>query len=169
MAEPAAGRLVFAHNPSFFGRCIRFGERLRGVAGSQWNHVGIIDHELPTGDWAVVEAEARGVVTGRLSDIAKGGSHEVVALAGAETARVLAFARMQIGDRYGWLSIATIVVNLLTPRWFHLPSVRSRRTWICSALGAEGARAGGWLHDWPDIYDVMPSELYAALPTKGTP
>ncbi len=162
---PHPGLLVFAHSDSIIGRAIRFGERLRGRTGDAWNHVAVVDHQLPTGDWQVVEAEPAGVVVGKLSAVAGvGGRYELVALpAGCEPSRCVAFARSQLGQSYGWLSILSIVVGILTPKWFHLPSIRARKSWICSALGAEAARFAGWLCDWPDIYDVMPSELYAAL------
>jgi hypothetical protein len=129
--------------------------------------VAIVATKLPTGDWTVIEAVGRGVVVGRLSAIAPGGSYAVARVPGAEPARVVAFAKSQVGREYGWLTILSVVVGILTPRWFHLPSFRTDRSWICSALGGEAARFGGWLHDWPTVYGVLPSELFAAIVAKA--
>ena len=160
----APGDLVFCHSKGLVGRAIRLGERLRFRSGDFYNHVGIIWHATITGrDWWVIEAEARGVKMGLLSAIAPGGSYEVVSVPGADQARVVAFARDQIGYEYGYLTIVSIAARILLPRWFPLPTLRMRSTWICSALAGEAARFGGWLHNWSSIYQVVPSELYAAL------
>lgn len=161
--SPKAGALVFAHSRSFIGWAIRLGERLRFRSGDFYNHVAVLDHQLPTGDWVVVQAVARGVAKGRLSEIAPGGSCAVVAVPNVARTRVVGFARSQLGKEYGWLSVVSVALQVLLPRRFPLPAFRSDRTWICSALAAEAARFGGWLHDWPTIYRVVPSELYAAL------
>ena len=160
---PQPGALVFAHSKSFIGWAIRLGERLRFRSGAFYNHVAIVDHQLPTGDWEIIEAVARGVAKGRLSEIAPGGSYAVVAVPNGARTRIVGFARSQLGKEYGWLSVVSVALQIILPRWLHLPSFRSDRTWICSALGGEAARFGGWLHDWPTIYRVVPSELYAAL------
>jgi hypothetical protein len=71
-------------------------------------------------------------------------------------------ARGEVGAEYGFGSIASIVVTELSPRPVRF-DFRRGGTWICSALGAEALRAGGWYHQWPDIYQVRPAQLYSAL------
>lgn len=165
--SPAPGYLVFTHGRGPIAWAIRFGEWIRFRRGDHWNHTAVIERRAASGeDWVVIEATARGVTRGLLSTIAPGGGYEVVALpAGVEPSAVVQFARRQLGDAYGWLSIVALAVQIVLPRWFRLPSFRSRRTWICSALAAEAVRCGRWIHDWPDIYQVVPSELFAALTT----
>lgn len=139
---------------------------MRFRRGSFWNHVFIVSDEVDeTGEPLIIQAISHGVDGSRpLSQVAPGGKYEVVALpSDVDAEKVLAFAKSQIGSSYGYVSIASIVLQILLPRWFPMLTVRSRSSWICSALGAESARAGGWVHSWPDVYSVVPSELYAAL------
>jgi len=164
--EYRPGQIGFCHSTNIFGKAIRFGERLRFRHGNFWNHVFIISDEIDsTGEPLIIQAISKGVDGSRpLSQVAPGGRYQVLELpAGVDAAKVLAFAKSQIGSGYGYVSIASIVLQILMPRWFPMLTVRSRSTWICSALGAESARAGGWVYSWPDIYSVVPSELYAAL------
>ncbi len=139
-----AGDLVFCHGNDFIGRLIRFGEWLRWRKGSKWNHVAILGH--PEGDdWVLIQALGRGVVeAGLLSQV---GEHEVVPLpAGTDAAKVLAFARAQIGTKYGFLTAISVAVTILTPIFIN---VMRPNTWICSALAGESLRFGGWLHNCP--------------------
>jgi len=158
--EPQPGDLVFCHSTDIVGRAIRLGERLRFRSGDFFNHVAIIDH-----DGTIIQAIAHGVRAGdSLDSIAlKGGSYEVVRVPGADPDRIIAFARAQVGSWYGYLSILSIAIHILTPKWLPLPTIRFNKSWICSALGAESARFGGWLNNWPDVYSVVPSELYCAI------
>lgn len=172
------GSLVFCHSQGFIGKAIRLGEWLRFRKGDFYNHVAILKEpvglkpKLINGtvvdwlvdDWIVIQAESRGVTeTGLLSTVAPGGSYQVVKIPGADGRKVVAFAQSQVGSKYGWLSILSLALRILTPKWLMLPSLRSYRTWICSALGGEAVRYAGWLRDWPDVYAVTPSELYAAI------
>lgn len=158
------GDLVFCHSKGVIGKAIRLGEWLRFRRGSHYNHVAILDQPVSgtTDDWWVIQAEARGVSeTGKLSDIAPGGSYTVVPLPkGVDSLQVLDFASAQVGRPYGFVTIASIVVSLLLPKFINimLPD-----TWICSAVAAESLRAGGWLHNWADVYQVTPAQLWDAL------
>ena len=129
-------------------------------------------------DWLVIQAEAHGVTGYRnngkapylprkLSTVAPGGWTCLIRPpAIVEPARTLQFARLQVGDQYGFFDIMAIGIDKVTPNWFHVP-FRRPGTWICSALAAESLRFGGWLHDWDDIYDVDPAELMEALIASG--
>lgn len=164
---PAPGDFIFVRSSGVIGWAIRLGERLRFRPGDFWNHCALVSdatcktHNSPK----VIQAVARGVTdVSCLATVAPGGSYEVVKVpTGVDATKVLAFAKMQVGCEYGYLSIVSIVLRILLPKWFPLPTIRSRSTWICSALAAECARAGGWLHNWSDLFDTVPSEFYAAL------
>ena len=166
--ELAAGDVIFCHSKGLIGRAIRIAEFFRRDwngqserAGAKWNHVAILDANVG-GGWTVIQAEARGVTQGApLSSIAPGGQFAVLPLPqGIHPEDVLEFARKQVGSRYGFVTIACIALDILTPRWL---SVRAPGSWICSAVGAESVRFGGWYHDWPDVYSVSPAELWLAL------
>jgi hypothetical protein len=155
------GDLVFCHGSGIVSAGIRFAERVHGHAGAQWNHVAILDQPLEHHDWTVIQAEAHGVTRDkRLHHIAPGGVYEVVPSPAPHPETSVAFAKSHVGDGYGFVTIASILATLLTPRFFN---VMLPGTWICSALAAESLRAGGWLRSWPDIYTVTPAELYDAL------
>jgi len=160
---PYPGAIGFAHGKGIIPWAIRLGERLRFRSGDFWSHAFIVAGDGP--DPLIIQAEAHGVTDDKpLSTVAPGGSYEIVPLPkGCDPAKVLEFARSQVGQQYGWLSIASVVVHILTPAWLPIPSLRTARTWICSAIAGEALRYGGWLHDWADIYEEVPSELYAAI------
>ena len=158
MAQP--GDVVFAHSDGVMGKAIRFGEFLRWRRGSHWNHVAIVDR-IVDGVPYVIQAEAKGVTNDKpLSSV---GLYELVS-PDINVNTALSFVRAQVGKRYGWLSIVSIVFDVITPDW--APAVRRRNTWICSALVAESMRAGGWLANWGDIYIVTPAQLWAKLKTS---
>jgi hypothetical protein len=164
-AEAATpGDLVFCHSKGLVGRAIRLAERLRWRAGDTYNHVAILDHQDGTGAWTVIQAEARGVTQGApLASVAPGGSYAIVALPAGHPispALVVEFARDQVGRRYGFLTIASVLATILSPKFV---DVMLPNTWICSALAAESLRAGGWLRNWPDIYQVSPAQLWEVL------
>jgi hypothetical protein len=75
--------------------------------------------------------------------------------------KMLKFAEHQVGDHYSFLTILSIALDIATPNWF--PAFRRSGTWICSALAGESLRAGGWIHDWGDVYTVTPAQLWFAL------
>lgn len=130
-----------------------------------------------TSTWTVIQAEACGVTGTRpdgsgwdarpLSSVAPGGWTALVRPpGGVEAARTLGFARGEVGAHYGFLTIASVGFDILTPPWLRFP-LRRPNTWICSALAAEALRFGGWYCRWPDIYQVTPAELLHALVATG--
>ena len=161
MSEYLAGDIVFAHGKGFISRAIRLAERLRFQQNdAHWNHVAIITATGARG-YRIVQAESRGVTAGWFAspaDIAE--KVEVVKCPAADRAKVLAFANAEVGSTYGYLTILSIAISLIVP-WF--VTVRQPGTWVCSALGAESLRAGGFLERWPDIYQVSPAQLYEAV------
>lgn len=155
------GDLIFCRGSGVVSRAIRIAEWFRWRKGSRWNHVALLDTRTASG-WTVIQAEGRGVTRGTLlSTMAPGGGYAVVPLP-EDVCRddVLAFARAQVGDPYGFVTIASIVLTILSPTFLN---VAAPGTWICSALAAESLRCGGWIHNWPSVSQVSPAQLSEAL------
>jgi len=162
-----AGDLVFCHSSGIIGRAIRLGEWIRFRRGSFYNHVAMLYKQTPDGDWLVIQAEAHGVTnTGLLSTIAPGGSYVVCANPASSVPRAGGFMAQQVGAKYGFLTIASLIVTILTPVFF---SFRMPNTWICSAVSAESLRVGGWVRNWADVYQVTPSQLWSELNPASPP
>jgi hypothetical protein len=161
--KPQPGDIGWAHTNDLMGKLIRVGESLRGKRGSEWNHQFIVDSPVVgEDDWYVIQATIHGVTdTGRLSEfptfVTKRPPHE------ADAAKILLFARTQVGVNYGFLTILAIAIDIVTWDWF--PSFRGARnqSWICSALVEESLRYAGWLHDFTNIYTVTPQDGWDAL------
>lgn len=160
--EWQAGDIVFAHSTGIIGRAIRLGERLRFHKDAIWNHCAILDRS-ENGIWFVIQAEAAGVTNNKtLDSVAPYGNIAIVPPPeNVNVAKLLMFARAQVGSAYGFTTIATLVFDILTPNWF--PLVRRKNSWICSAVTAESLRFGGWLRNWDDIYIVTPAQLWTAF------
>ena len=107
-------------------------------SGNDFNHVAIVDEVF--GDVVyVIQAESRGV-TGKkhhrrvLEDVSPGGTYEIVKPPSkASRARILAFARGEVGSSYGFFTIASDAINVVTPGWM---TFRWTASWTCSALAA---------------------------------
>ena len=158
------GDLVFAHSTGSIAKAIRFGEALRGDKNeSKWNHAAIIDRPHPTsGDWYVIQAEARGVTNFRLlSEIAPGGKTQVRPCPPELNPEdVLEFARSQVGAKYGFLTIVSCILDVILPRSICL---RRSMTWICSGLVTAALMFAGWVpaQDFAtdDLYSTTPAQL----------
>lgn len=156
------GDLVFCRGTSYVARAIQLVQSWRSPkADARWNHVAIL-YEENDGDWTLISAGGHGVKVAYLSDTAD--TYEIVACpTGAK--KVVEFALSQVGHRYGFLTIASIVLNVITPKRIGL---RKPGTWICSALAAGALWYGGWPESewWDDIYQVSPADLYGLVTRK---
>ena len=156
---PVPGDIVFAHSFGWMAKCIRFAEFLRWRRGSYWNHACIVSRVDQDGTSYVIQAQLKGVAEARLDSV---GQYVLVEPPHrVNRNKVLAFSKMQVGKKYGILSIISVVFDIISPDWFW--SMRAPNTWICSAVTAEALRYAGWLADWSDVYCVTPSQLFAAL------
>ena len=163
MANYTAGSLVFAHGKGAISQAIRFGEWLRWRGGAKWNHVAIFDRCV-NGQWYVIQAEGKGVTDDKTLE-SVGESYEVLPCPqGIHPEEILHFARRQVGTKYGWATIASIIVDILTPERICL---RKAGTFICSGLAATALLFAGWdtVIDSAkaDIYQVSPAALYLLL------
>lgn len=168
-AEP--GDLVFCHSKGFVGAGIRLAEKFRRdwhdaseKPGSNWNHVAVLEEcsgpKTQPKLWTVLQAQGRGVTRASLDSVAPRGQFDIVRLpSGACAGSVVRFMRAQVGAKYGFVTVASILLTLFTPRFFN---VMKPGTWICSAVAGESMRFGGWLKNWPDVYEVTPAQLWIA-------
>lgn len=164
MIGPQPGDIGFAHTTGLMGRLIRLGEWLRFRKGSHWNHAFVVDRVVD-GVPYIIQATLRGVTdSAPLATVAPGGNYVTMPPPmTASRSGVLKFARAQVGAPYSFATIVAIAIDIVTWNWF--PSFRGarRNSWICSALVGESLRFGGWLHDFRDIYEVTPSQLWEAI------
>jgi hypothetical protein len=151
-----AGDLVFFDSPGRVSWLIRLAQKLRWKGDK--NHVGWLDHQQADGTWDIGQAEGKGVTISE--PLVPTGMTVVRLPAVCNREAFLYFARSQIGRKYGFLTVASVFVTLLTPKFF---DVMLPNTWICSAVVAEAMRFAGWYRTWPDIYQVAPDPLFAAL------
>ena len=147
-----AGDFLLVHSTGVFPWLIRVGERLHFKGkGSQWSHAALIVSD----DGKTIEAQARGVVASTVS------AHSVCqvvdsGLSDAGRQQVCRFAASCLGDEYGYLTLASIVLDLLTPSFL---TFRRPKTLICSELVARSLEHGGWICPDLDTSQVMPSDL----------
>lgn len=168
LSKALPGDIVLCHNTGFVAKAIRFGQRLHAPwVYSEWNHVAILDNN----PWVIIEAEAHGVRTAFLDSVGdyiivsadsfplSGGSSKTL-----DRAAMLSFARAAIGARYGFLTIACIVINIFTPR---IISFRRPGTLICSGLGMRALEHGGAVSP-VDPFQITPGEVAQLAATQQT-
>lgn len=157
LEEAQAGDIVLCSDVGAVAAAIRFGQRFRVPKAYCWtNHVAVLTDRDADG-WFVVEATGHGVERNALDCAGRHGF--VVVNTGVDEAhrsQVVSFALSQVGQRYGWLTIASIVLDLLTPARLNL---QRARTWICSALAARSVEHGGRLYDDVSPFQIMPAQL----------
>ena len=162
-AEICVGDTGYAKTTGQVGRLIRVGERIK-FHHATYNHVFTVVKEGATYDEIeVVQATpVHGIIRSKLTDISDSG--EIITLlhppTGCDAQRVADFACGQVGDPYGLLTIGCIAIDILSPEWF--VAFRRPGSWICSALGGESLRFGGFYVAWGDIYTVTPQQLFDA-------
>lgn len=127
------------------------------------NHIAVY-----VGDGHVIEALARGLTLSPLTKYATKVNYKLLPLAAvkpdvtdADRQRVVDFAYGDLKDKfhYGWLGIASIVANTMTPSRV---VVSWNGSMICSAFGAlswmiAGVPVAQWT--WRDPYTAEPSDL----------
>lgn len=159
LTQAQPGDIGVAHSKGIIGRLIRL------ATHSRWNHVFVVV-DVPANPTpqavTVIQAEAHGVLTSRLSDVAPHGYYAILPCPpGVDRTKVVAEAKALRRTKYAFVSIASIAFNLVP--WPIRLDVREDSTLICSAVGAFALLAGGWLQQFPDMYTVTPAQLAAAL------
>jgi hypothetical protein len=157
LKDALAGDLVFFDSPGKVAWALKMAQKIRWKGS--FNHVAWLDRQ-ENGQWYIGQAEGSGVTIDKKLNL--GIWDRIVPLPNVcDRQKTWQFLRGQVGRKYGFLTIVSILFTLLSPRFVN---VMAPNTWICSAVVAEGLRFGGWYHPWPDIYQVAPDELWTALP-----
>jgi hypothetical protein len=174
MVDPEPGDFILTHGAELFSQLIQFGQQLRFRGADRpytyWNHAALV----VTSGGMIVEALGDGVARRSLSDYDPTQYTVVRITASAEDrAEAAVFAERCVGARYGWATIVSIAVSLLTGAKF---SFGFNGQLICSGLVARALeRTTAIFEDEPS--HIMPAQLaklYGAVPPppgtpKGTP
>jgi len=160
-ATPAAlpGDFILTHSTGIYGILIRFGEALRywgpDKIFAHWSHAAIFIDDAGE----IIEALGGGVQQRNIS-VYDGTEYVVVHLPAATTAldrqQAVAFATFCLNDKYGWLTIVSIALCLLTLSKIGF-SVDGQQ--ICSALVARCCERIGEIFTEGDPWRLMPADL----------
>lgn len=157
------GYVGYVRSNGLMGRLIRFGEAISSGRGE-------VNHMVIFGDHGkVIQAEMKGVTYDATYEEVL--SHDICFVVRppeyVDLRKVVDFGEFYVGTSYGLGTDIGIGVDMVTWQW--VPAVRGVRkdSIICSALGSEALRYGGWLHHWPDIYTVTPQQSMDAVLADG--
>jgi hypothetical protein len=156
--EMREGDFLLTHGDYLVSRLIRFGQRLSHEERyARWNHAVLVLSK----DGRIAEALSQGVVETHVSKY-EGKDYYLVRLQGVsdeDRGQMMAFANSVLSspDRteYGWLTIASIILTLLTTSRFVFGMVG---TAICSGFVAETLVRTGVIFEKPPSH-MMPADL----------
>ena len=170
MVDPEPGDFILTHGAELFSQLIRFGQQLRFGGADRpftyWNHAALV----VSNDGTIVEALGAGVERRSIADYDPTQYTVVRITASAEDrAEAAAFAERCVGHPYGWTTIVSIGLSLLTGAKL---SFGFNGQLICSGLVARSLeRTTAIFEDEPS--HIMPAQLaklYGAIPPPpGTP
>jgi uncharacterized protein YycO len=167
---PQAGDFILTHGNDLYGRLIRIGQALRFVGGDRkytyWNHAAIIVDEQGT----LIEALGNGVCKTNISKY-KPVEYHLVRLGTTaddfDRVESVRFAQWSLGEKYGWLTIVSIAIGLLTGGRF---TIGYEGQVICSGLVARAMERTSAIFN-RNAEDMMPADLakyYRVEPPVGT-
>lgn len=170
MPDPQPGDFILAHGAELFSELIRIGQQLRFRGPDRpytyWNHAALI----VSTDGAIIEALGAGVERRSIADYDSTQYTVVHIVASREDrAEAVAFAEHCLGQPYGFATIVSIALSLLTGAKF---SFGFNGQLICSGLVARALeRTTAIFDDEPS--HIMPAQLAklfgATPPAPGTP
>jgi uncharacterized protein YycO len=161
--EPAKfnpGDFILVSTTGILAKFIRFGQffRYHGKMKpySFWNHAAMI---VDT-DGTIIEAAGRGVRYNNIEEY-KDVEYYLVNTKLNQQSRnqTVAACKSFVKDKYGWFTILSIALQLLTGIEFQFSFGSSI---ICSALVAQSLWAGGYIFD-QNPFQMMPADLAAAF------
>ena len=139
------------------GQFIRYHGKMRPF--SHWNHTAMVVSE--SGD--IVEAVGRGVITSNIHDYDNVEYYYVSTKLNKQSRdQVIAAANSFLKDKYSWITIFSIAIELLTGVKVQLTQ---SNTMICSAVVGQSLWAGGIIFD-TNPYQMMPADLACAFNIK---
>lgn len=170
MLDPEPGDFILTHGGEPFSELIRIGQQLRFRGRDRpftyWNHAALI----VSSDGAIIEALGTGVQRGSLADYDPT-QYTVVRITASreDRAEAVAFAEHCVGEPYGFTTIVSIALSLLTGAKF---SFGFNGQLICSGLVARALeRTTAIFDDEPS--HIMPAQLAklfgATPPAPDTP
>jgi hypothetical protein len=169
-AAPRPGDFILTHGDDWTSQLIRFGQslRYRGTSAkyTYWNHTALV----VTDDGAIVEALGTGVARRSIHDY-DGTQYTVVRIEASDEDRLeaAAFASASVGADYGFVTIASIALSLVTGGKFAF-AVDGQL--ICSGLVARSLErtTAIFKHDPARIMPAELAEIYQVdPPSPGTP
>jgi uncharacterized protein YycO len=167
---PQAGDFILTHGEEWTSRLIRFGQslRYRGAAAkyTYWNHTALVVDERG----AIVEALGTGVARRSIHDYDPT-QYTVVRIDASDDDRAQAatFAQSCVGASYGWVTIVSIALSLVTGGKL---AFAIDGQLICSGLVARSLErtAAIFKHDPARIMPAELAEIYAVdPPSPGAP
>jgi hypothetical protein len=163
LSDIKPGYVGYVRSSGTMGKLIRFGEAISSGRGDV-NHMVIFGN-----DGKVIQAEMKGVTyDATYQDVL---DHDICYVIKppkqVNLKKVVEFGEFYVGTEYGLWTDIGIGIDMVTWNW--VPSFRGARkdSIICSALGSEALRFGGWLHHWTSIYTVTPQQSLEALVEDG--
>lgn len=154
------GDFFLVHGENFFSRLIQFGQalRFRGKEKhfSYWTHCGVFTSL--TGD--IIEALGNGVIQNNISYY-KDYKYIVVHISALPDDReeMIQFAKACLGDKYGWLTLLSIAISLLSGTKF---SFNFDGQEICSGLVTRSLERTTFIPK-RDASHMMPADLAQAF------
>lgn len=145
--------LTRAHTPLSW--LIRFGQslKLRGKYAG-WSHTALIVSSA--GD--LIEAHGNGIKNAHISEYQHKGTrfiHVPIMMNDEDRKRVLEFAERKLGEKYAFLTFASLVFNIFTPSRFIFAL---DNTEICSTFVAHALERAGYI--WPhSTLAIVPADL----------
>jgi hypothetical protein len=168
--DPLPGDFILTHGGEFWSRVIHFGQGLRFTGKDRvytyWNHTALI----VSAEGALIEALGPGVRRSRLADY-EGTQYTIVHIDASDEdrAEMVAFAEHWVGADYGWATIVSITLSLLTGAKL---SFGFAGQLICSGLVARALERTRVIFEQEPSH-VMPAELAkmfaVAAPPPDTP
>jgi len=169
LADPQPGDFILTHNPSWSAKLVQIGQRLRYHGADSkyayWNHTALIVDE----QGHIIEALGSGIAQTQLAKYTPTEYHVVHIDASVEDRQeAVNFARACIGQHYGWLTIVSIALSLLTGTKFSFGFDGQQ---ICSGLVARALERSTAIFR-PEPSHIMPAYLakyYQVNPEEDTP
>lgn len=151
LALPQPGDIILTHASGLLSSAIRLGERIRFRSGSRWSHAAFC-----YGRHLLIEAVAPRV---KCSGLGKYRDTEYIiihtGLVGMDLGQAQAFALSCVGQEYGFLTYAGLVLRM----GLRLPiAISGTHTKICSVLAAQ-TQVRGWKIFSMDPVCITPAEL----------
>ena len=157
VSAPCPGDFILTHGTSWTSRMIRFGQTLRYTGPdktfARWNHAAIFINEK--GD--IIEALGSGVQQRNIA-VYRDTEYHTVHLENvidANRTHEVEFAQACLHEHYGWLTIVSIALSLLTASKFGFGLDGQE---ICSALVARCLERTGEIFP-TDPWHIMPADL----------